>query len=134
MEMKMMSTKRSVMISALAICAIYLAGCAPDESGAPVSSAPAPEPGSEVVESEPVASEPEEYVSELAGTAWRLVRIMEKKVHETAPGARLVRLSEPPVIGAVLIALMDAGYSPTKAVRETMSASLERLRGKLSAE
>lgn len=63
-----------------------------------------------------------------------IVTAMAKKVHEIAPGARLVRLSEPPVIGAVLIALMDAGYKPTKAVRENLSASLRRLRGNQAAE
>ena len=63
-----------------------------------------------------------------------LVQIMEKKVHETSPGSRLVRLSEPPVIGAALIALMDAGYSPSKTVRGTLSASLDGLRNKLPVE
>ena len=56
---------------------------------------------------------------------------MEEKIHEIAPYARLVRLSEPPVIGAVLIAMLENGVQPSKSVRDNLSSSLEFLRNDL---
>jgi N-acetylglucosamine kinase-like BadF-type ATPase len=47
-------------------------------------------------------------------------------VHAVAPGARLVRLTSPPVVGGVLLAMEQAGVDPS-AVRRRVIASTEAL-------
>ncbi|HLF01727.1 MAG TPA: BadF/BadG/BcrA/BcrD ATPase family protein [Anaerolineales bacterium] len=49
-----------------------------------------------------------------------LIEPMRETVHALAPGARLVRLSAPPVIGAVLLGMERAGQEPTLAIRESL--------------
>ncbi len=46
-----------------------------------------------------------------------LVDAMEQRVRATAPGARLVPLTKPPVIGAVLLGMEQAGRRPDQSVR-----------------
>jgi N-acetylglucosamine kinase-like BadF-type ATPase len=59
-----------------------------------------------------------------------LVDAVRQKIHEFAPMARLVRLTAPAVIGAVLLAMERAGIEPSK-VRELLikaSQDFERYR------
>ncbi len=53
-------------------------------------------------------------------------------IHKVAPGARLVTLSVPPVIGAVLIGMTDAGLKPTPAMRKTLIESIAAFSKKLN--
>jgi N-acetylglucosamine kinase-like BadF-type ATPase len=56
-----------------------------------------------------------------------LVEPMRQAIQAVAPGARLVRLSAPPVVGAVLLAMEQAGIRPA-AVREQLLQSTQQLR------
>ena len=51
-----------------------------------------------------------------------LIESMQERIHAVAPGARLVRLEAPPVIGAVLLAIQQVG-SLSSGVRETLIES-----------
>jgi N-acetylglucosamine kinase-like BadF-type ATPase len=53
---------------------------------------------------------------------------MRETILELAPGARFVRLTVPPVIGAVLIGMQEGGLRPDPAIRQTMIESYSRLR------
>jgi N-acetylglucosamine kinase-like BadF-type ATPase len=55
-----------------------------------------------------------------------LVRAMGEAIHPVAPGARLVRLSVPPVVGGVLLGIEQAGEDPL-AVREALIASTQEI-------
>jgi N-acetylglucosamine kinase-like BadF-type ATPase len=59
-----------------------------------------------------------------------LVEPMRRTIHALAPRARLVRLEAPPVIGAVLLGMEQAGLDPL-ARRETLLASMARLQKSL---
>ncbi len=50
----------------------------------------------------------------------RLVEPMRRKVQSFAPGARLVRLHHPPVVGAVLLGMEAGGWAITPRIRETL--------------
>jgi N-acetylglucosamine kinase-like BadF-type ATPase len=52
-----------------------------------------------------------------------LVEPMRRTVLTVAPGARLVRLAAPPVIGAVLLGMEQAGLDPSPAVRQALAES-----------
>jgi len=58
----------------------------------------------------------------------RLIEPMRETIHKMAPKARLVRLSVPPVVGAVALGMEAAGASVTPAIRETMNKSVSILR------
>lgn len=49
-----------------------------------------------------------------------LVEPMRQAIQELAPGARLVRLSAPPVTGAVLLGMEAAGFQISPGVRKTL--------------
>lgn len=49
-----------------------------------------------------------------------LVDPMRRTIHAWAPGARLVRLSAPPVIGAVLLGMEAAGVQPSIELRQAL--------------
>jgi 6-phospho-beta-glucosidase len=53
-----------------------------------------------------------------------LVDPLRASVQELAPHAHLVRLTTPPVIGAVLIGMQAGGLQPTPAIRQALSDSL----------
>lgn len=53
-----------------------------------------------------------------------LTQTMRQTVQAVAPGARLVRLTVPPVIGAVLLGMEQAGVTPTPTLRQTLAATL----------
>lgn len=61
-----------------------------------------------------------------------LIDPMRATIHKVAPGARLVRLTVPPVIGAVLIGMSDAGLKPNIAIRKTLVESIDAFRKKLT--
>lgn len=52
-----------------------------------------------------------------------MVHAMEEAVHTVAPGARLVRLHAPPVIGGVLLAMKQAGISMVGARQRLVESS-----------
>lgn len=56
----------------------------------------------------------------------RLIGPMRETIHAEAPGARLVRLAAPPVVGAVLLGMQQAGLSIT-ALRPALVASTRLL-------
>ena len=57
-----------------------------------------------------------------------LIEPMRATIHKVAPKARLVRLSVPPVIGAVLLGMEAAGWNATPEIRKTMNESIALLR------
>jgi hypothetical protein len=54
-----------------------------------------------------------------------LVDPMRRSIHKDAPGARLVRLSVPPVIGGVLLGMEQAGVLTSAPVRERLIQSVQ---------
>ncbi len=57
-----------------------------------------------------------------------LIEPMRETIHRLAPKARLVRLSVPPVIGAVILGMEAAGNPVTPGIRKTMNESILSLR------
>jgi N-acetylglucosamine kinase-like BadF-type ATPase len=55
-----------------------------------------------------------------------LAEAMGEAIHPIAPGARLVRLNAPPVVGGVLLGMEQAGEAPLS-VREALIASTQRM-------
>ncbi len=53
-----------------------------------------------------------------------LTEAMRETVHSLAPGARFIRLKAPPVVGAVLLGMEQAGLIPDSTVRQTLASSL----------
>jgi N-acetylglucosamine kinase-like BadF-type ATPase len=53
-----------------------------------------------------------------------LIETMRQTIHAVAPGARLVRLAAPPVVGAVLLGMERAGQQLTPACRKILTDSL----------
>ncbi len=54
--------------------------------------------------------------------------VMRETIAAFAPGARLVRLTAPPVMGAVLLGMECNGFTPSAAVRQTLAASAAEAR------
>ncbi len=63
-----------------------------------------------------------------------LVEPMRETVQALAPHARFVRLTQPPVMGAVLLGMEQGGLSPTPLIRETLSQSLDLVRQRTTVE
>jgi N-acetylglucosamine kinase-like BadF-type ATPase len=59
-----------------------------------------------------------------------LTEAMRATVHSLAPGARFIRLKAPPVVGAVLLGMEQAGLVPSAAVRKTIADTLVFLRSR----
>lgn len=57
-----------------------------------------------------------------------LIEPMRATIRKMAPKARLVRLSAPPVIGAVMLGMEAGGFQITPAIRKTMNQSVSTLR------
>jgi N-acetylglucosamine kinase-like BadF-type ATPase len=55
----------------------------------------------------------------------RLIEPMRHKVHSLAPGARFTRLEVPPVVGAVLLGMEQAGLRPGPQARRTLEISVQ---------
>jgi N-acetylglucosamine kinase-like BadF-type ATPase len=53
-----------------------------------------------------------------------LARTLRRSIHSLAPRARLVRLSVPPVVGAVLLGMECAGLSPDEAIRNNLAQTI----------
>ncbi len=58
-----------------------------------------------------------------------LIEPMRDTICALAPGARLVRVTAPPVLGAVLLGMEQAGLTPGEAVRRTLAASFPKPAG-----
>jgi N-acetylglucosamine kinase-like BadF-type ATPase len=58
----------------------------------------------------------------------RLIEPMGETIHRLAAGARLVRLSAPPVTGAVMLGMEAAGVSTSPRVRQAIKESISTLR------
>lgn len=71
-----------------------------------------------------------EFEVVLAGSFYngspRLAETMRETIHKVAPGARLVRLTAPPVVGGVLLGMEQAGLNPSP-VREALIRSTNEL-------
>ena len=57
-----------------------------------------------------------------------LIEPMRATIHKLAPGARLVRLRVPPVIGAVMLGMEAGAMSITPEIRHNMTESISSLR------
>ncbi|MGB5843998.1 MAG: BadF/BadG/BcrA/BcrD ATPase family protein [Anaerolineales bacterium] len=55
-----------------------------------------------------------------------LVDPMRETIQQLAPGARLVKLSVPPVIGALLLGMQSGGLQPTPEIRKMLTDSFAR--------
>jgi N-acetylglucosamine kinase-like BadF-type ATPase len=58
-----------------------------------------------------------------------LIDPMRETIQQLSPGARLVRLSAPPVVGALLIAMQAGGLQPSPEIRKTLIGSSASLSG-----
>lgn len=71
-----------------------------------------------------------EFEVVLAGSFYngspRLEVVMRETIHSLAPGARLVRLTAPPVVGGVLLGMEQAGVNPLP-VREALIQSTNKV-------
>jgi N-acetylglucosamine kinase-like BadF-type ATPase len=56
-----------------------------------------------------------------------LVDPMRETIQQLAPKARLVRLSVPPVVGALLLGMQSGGQQPTLEIRKTLTGSSARV-------
>jgi N-acetylglucosamine kinase-like BadF-type ATPase len=57
-----------------------------------------------------------------------LIEPMRTTIHKLAPKARLVRLSVPPVVGAVILGMEADGFQSTPEIRKTMTETISVLR------
>jgi N-acetylglucosamine kinase-like BadF-type ATPase len=57
-----------------------------------------------------------------------LVTPMRETIHKLAPKARFVRLTAPPVLGAVMLGMEASGYEVTPAIRKTMLNTISPFR------
>ena len=57
-----------------------------------------------------------------------LIQPVRDTIHAVAPGARLKRLNSPPVVGAVLLGMEQAGASPSEARAPLIASTRELLR------
>ncbi len=71
-----------------------------------------------------------EFEVVLAGSFFKgspvLAEVMAETIHTVAPGARLVRLHVPPVVGGVVLGMEQGGVQPS-VVRQTLIESTGRL-------
>jgi N-acetylglucosamine kinase-like BadF-type ATPase len=58
----------------------------------------------------------------------RLIEPMRETIHKLAPKARLVRLSVPPVVGAVMLGMEADAFRATPEIRKTMKETISALR------
>lgn len=55
---------------------------------------------------------------------------LQATIQQVAPGARMVRLAAPPVVGAVLLAMQVAGVQPAQSIRQRLMGTTASLWGK----
>jgi N-acetylglucosamine kinase-like BadF-type ATPase len=53
-----------------------------------------------------------------------LIETMRETIHTIAPGASLVRMDVPPVAGAVILGMEQAGFVPSERVRENLKRTM----------
>jgi N-acetylglucosamine kinase-like BadF-type ATPase len=74
--------------------------------------------------------EPLEFEVVMAGSFFkgspRLAEVMRETIHTVAPGARLVRLHVPPVVGGVVLGMEQGGMQPSH-VRQALLESIGKL-------
>ena len=58
----------------------------------------------------------------------RLIEPMRETIHRLAPGARLVRLQVPPVLGAAILGMEAANLRATPSIRKTMASTISSVR------
>ena len=58
----------------------------------------------------------------------RLIEPMRETIHRLAPGARLVRLQVPPVLGAAILGMEAANVRATPSIRKTMASTISSVR------
>jgi N-acetylglucosamine kinase-like BadF-type ATPase len=63
-----------------------------------------------------------------------LIEPMRETILSIAPKAKLVRLEHPPVMGAVLIAMTEAGLHPDETIRQNLIEGLKQTAPRSSAE
>ncbi|RPI30818.1 MAG: ATPase [Chloroflexota bacterium] len=56
-----------------------------------------------------------------------LTQSMRQKIHTVAPKARLVRLTVPPVVGAVLLGMEQVGIQPDQSIRHQLAESIKQI-------
>ena len=78
--------------------------------------------------------EREEFDVVMVGSMFRggslLTDAMRATVQAVAPGARYIPLTIPPVLGAVLLGMEQAGPTPDPSIRKSLAESLERVSGR----
>jgi N-acetylglucosamine kinase-like BadF-type ATPase len=57
-----------------------------------------------------------------------LIDPMRKTIQSLAPKARIVRLTVPPVIGAVILGMEAANLRPTPSIRKTLADTISSIR------
>jgi N-acetylglucosamine kinase-like BadF-type ATPase len=57
-----------------------------------------------------------------------LIEPMRETIHQLAPKAHLVRLTNPPVLGAVMLGMEAAGLTITSSIRSTMAKTVASIR------
>ena len=69
--------------------------------------------------------EPLEFDLVMVGSMFRggalLIDAMQQRVHTNAPGARLVYLTQPPVVGALFLGMEQCGIRPTPTIRQCLA-------------
>ena len=59
---------------------------------------------------------------------------MKKVVHAVAPGANFIRTKDPPVMGAVILAMHAAGITPGSDIRAKLTSSISELKASHNIE
>ncbi len=66
----------------------------------------------------------------LVGSMWNsgeaLIRPARETILQVAPGARLVKLASPPVVGAVLLGMEQANVALTSSIRERLNSTIHQ--------
>jgi N-acetylglucosamine kinase-like BadF-type ATPase len=57
-----------------------------------------------------------------------LIEPMRTTIHQLAPRAKLVRLTAPPVLGAVVLGMEAANFPVTPSIRKTMENTISSIR------
>ncbi len=57
-----------------------------------------------------------------------MIEPMRETIRKYAPGARLVRLNVPPVLGAVILGMEAAGVNASPSIRKNIAESIPSIR------
>lgn len=67
------------------------------------------------------------FVGSMFNSGEPLIRPLRETVLAVAPGARFIKLSCPPVVGAVLLGMEQGGLTPTPAIRERLVTTIQHV-------